>query len=84
MIVYGGGTAQPFDSDVWVLDASKYPTLSWERKDMSNKDQGPGTRMGTLFFFFVFFLSIVIVIFPTNSFYYYIVFLLFGESNEKN
>ncbi|KAI7854503.1 hypothetical protein BDC45DRAFT_127859 [Circinella umbellata] len=46
MIVYGGGTAQPFDSDVWVLDASKYPTLSWERKDMSNKDQGPGTRMG--------------------------------------
>ncbi|KAI9256596.1 hypothetical protein BDA99DRAFT_539654 [Phascolomyces articulosus] len=46
MIVYGGGTAQPFDSDVWVLDASNYPTFTWERKDMTNKDQGPSTRMG--------------------------------------
>ncbi|ORZ03092.1 hypothetical protein BCR43DRAFT_482733 [Syncephalastrum racemosum] len=46
MIVYGGGTTQPFDSDVWVLDASKYPTLTWERKSVANADVGPGARMG--------------------------------------
>lgn len=46
MIVYGGGTTQPFDSDVWVLDAAQYPTLTWERKSMANADVGPGARMG--------------------------------------
>ncbi|KAI9492309.1 hypothetical protein BDB00DRAFT_829236 [Zychaea mexicana] len=46
MIVYGGGTADPFDSNVWVLDASNYPTFTWQRKEMANQDQGPSTRMG--------------------------------------
>ncbi|KAI9319941.1 kinase-like domain-containing protein [Dichotomocladium elegans] len=46
MIIYGGGTTAPFDSDVWVLDVSKYPTLTWQRIDMQNKDQSPSARMG--------------------------------------
>ncbi|KAI8393378.1 uncharacterized protein BYT42DRAFT_640558 [Radiomyces spectabilis] len=46
MIVFGGGTGQPYDSDVWVLDATRYPTLTWERKDMANKSNGPNSRMG--------------------------------------
>ncbi|KAJ8662111.1 hypothetical protein O0I10_001803 [Lichtheimia ornata] len=46
MIVYGGGTQSPVDSDVWILDASQYPSLTWQRQDVSNKGQGPGARMG--------------------------------------
>ncbi|SAM08725.1 hypothetical protein [Absidia glauca] len=46
MIVYGGGTTSPFDSDVWVLDASKYPQLTWLRQEMANASLGPGSRMG--------------------------------------
>ncbi|KAI8084673.1 kinase-like domain-containing protein, partial [Halteromyces radiatus] len=46
MLVYGGGTTTPSDSDVWVLDASQYPTLTWLRQSMANASQGPGARMG--------------------------------------
>lgn len=46
MIVYGGGSPNPSDSDVWVLDASSYPTLTWERIQMGNISQGPSARMG--------------------------------------
>lgn len=46
MIVYGGGTQSPVDSDIWILDVSQYPSLTWERQDVSNKGQGPGARMG--------------------------------------
>ncbi|KAI9323257.1 hypothetical protein BX666DRAFT_1884869 [Dichotomocladium elegans] len=46
MIVYGGGTTQPFDSDVWVLNATNYPLFSWARIDMNNRTESPGTRMG--------------------------------------
>ncbi|CDH49151.1 hypothetical protein RO3G_05567 [Lichtheimia corymbifera JMRC:FSU:9682] len=46
MIVYGGGSPSPSDSDVWVLDASSYPTLTWERMQMENISQGPSARMG--------------------------------------
>ncbi|KAI7876851.1 hypothetical protein K492DRAFT_210105 [Lichtheimia hyalospora FSU 10163] len=46
MIVYGGGSPNPSDSDVWVLDASSYPTLTWERIQMENISQGPSSRMG--------------------------------------
>ncbi|KAI8146290.1 hypothetical protein BJV82DRAFT_601235 [Fennellomyces sp. T-0311] len=46
MIVYGGGITQPSDSNVWILDVSNYPTLTWGQQDMQNKDQGPNTRMG--------------------------------------
>ncbi|CAO3597623.1 unnamed protein product [Absidia cylindrospora] len=46
MVVYGGGTSTPFDSDVWVLDASQYPQLTWRRQEMANSSLGPGSRMG--------------------------------------
>ncbi|KAI8980409.1 hypothetical protein BDB01DRAFT_796314 [Pilobolus umbonatus] len=46
MIVFGGGTNQPFDSDVWVLNASAYPTFSWEKKTMNNTADAPNMRMG--------------------------------------
>lgn len=46
MIVYGGGTTQAFDSNVWVLDASAYPKLTWQLQNMNNTDHGPGPRMG--------------------------------------
>ncbi|KAI8341666.1 hypothetical protein BC941DRAFT_509768 [Chlamydoabsidia padenii] len=46
MIIYGGGTTSPFDSDVWILDASKYPQLTWSRQEMANASLGPGSRMG--------------------------------------
>ncbi|KAG2227205.1 hypothetical protein INT45_008449 [Circinella minor] len=46
MIIYGGGTDRPFDSDVWILDASQYPTLQWQKAPMKNLDQGPNVRMG--------------------------------------
>ncbi|KAI9252924.1 hypothetical protein BDA99DRAFT_520413 [Phascolomyces articulosus] len=46
MIIYGGGTDRPFDSDVWILDASQYPTLQWQKAPMANLDQGPNVRMG--------------------------------------
>lgn len=46
MVVYGGGTTAPFDSDVWILDASKYPELTWTRQTIANASQGPGARMG--------------------------------------
>lgn len=46
MIVYGGGTTQAFDSNVWVLDASAYPKRTWQLQNMNNTDHGPGPRMG--------------------------------------
>ena len=46
MIIYGGGTDRPFDSDVWILDASQFPTLKWEKAPMKNLGQGPNVRMG--------------------------------------
>ncbi|CAO3584164.1 unnamed protein product [Absidia cylindrospora] len=46
MIVYGGGTTAPFDSSVWILDASKYPQLTWNRQEIANASFGPGSRMG--------------------------------------
>ncbi|KAG0173633.1 hypothetical protein DFQ28_011126 [Apophysomyces sp. BC1034] len=46
MVVYGGGTTQPFDSDVWVLNAASYPTLTWEKKNMANVGDSPNQRMG--------------------------------------
>jgi hypothetical protein len=69
MIVYGGGTNQPADTDVWVLNATNYPSLVWQRIDMANQSQGPNLRMGKVlgvyinsskalcyvFFFFFFF-----------------------------
>ncbi|CAO3672403.1 unnamed protein product [Umbelopsis ramanniana] len=44
-IIYGGGTNQPVDNDVWILDASAWPTLTWLRQD-TNKANGPSMRMG--------------------------------------
>ncbi|OZJ02867.1 hypothetical protein BZG36_04084 [Bifiguratus adelaidae] len=44
MIMFGGGTNTPIDSNVWVLDASKWPTLSWIKQ--STTGQGPNGRMG--------------------------------------
>ncbi|KAI8098312.1 uncharacterized protein B0P05DRAFT_567672 [Gilbertella persicaria] len=46
MIVYGGGTNQPADTDVWVLNATSYPTMTWQRITMANQTQGPNSRMG--------------------------------------
>ncbi|ORX61479.1 hypothetical protein DM01DRAFT_1380369 [Hesseltinella vesiculosa] len=46
MIVYGGGTTTPSDPDVWVLDASAYPNLTWHQQPVANPDQGPRVRMG--------------------------------------
>lgn len=45
-IIYGGGTNQPVDNDVWILDASAWPTLTWLRQD-TNKANGPSMRMGS-------------------------------------
>jgi hypothetical protein len=44
-IIYGGGTTQPVDNDVWILDASAWPSLTWLRQD-TNKANGPSARMG--------------------------------------
>ncbi|KAJ2963695.1 hypothetical protein NQZ79_g1314 [Umbelopsis isabellina] len=44
-IIYGGGTTQPLDNDVWILDASAWPALNWSRQD-TNKANGPSNRMG--------------------------------------
>lgn len=46
MIVYGGGTTTPFDSDVWILNATAYPTLNWQRMTVANQSNGPNLRMG--------------------------------------
>jgi hypothetical protein len=46
MIIFGGGSTQPFDSDVWVLNATSYPNLFWERKSIANAVDGPNPRMG--------------------------------------
>lgn len=46
-IIYGGGTTQPLDNDVWILDASAWPALNWSRQD-TNKANGPSNRMGKL------------------------------------
>ncbi|KAI9313138.1 hypothetical protein BX666DRAFT_1979960 [Dichotomocladium elegans] len=46
MIVFGGGTDRPFDTNVWILDASQYPTLTWRNQPMSNLSDGPNARMG--------------------------------------
>lgn len=55
MIVYGGGTTQPADSDVWILNATNYPTLAWERMNIANVSQGPNLRMGKAYHLFIFF-----------------------------
>ncbi|KAG0287721.1 F-box only protein 42, partial [Dissophora globulifera] len=44
MVVYGGGTDNPLDDDVWVMDASVTPWV-WNRMTV-NKQLGPGSRMG--------------------------------------
>ncbi|KAL0088268.1 hypothetical protein F4703DRAFT_1771652 [Phycomyces blakesleeanus] len=46
MVVYGGGTTQPYDTDVWLLDLASYPTLTWNRVNMANSSQSPSQRMG--------------------------------------
>lgn len=48
MIVYGGGTNQPADTDVWILNATSYPTLLWQRMNIANQSQGPNLRMGKI------------------------------------
>lgn len=48
MVVYGGGTSQPTDSDVWILNATSYPQLSWKRMNVQNGTQGPNLRMGKI------------------------------------
>ncbi|RUS28570.1 hypothetical protein BC938DRAFT_481725 [Jimgerdemannia flammicorona] len=41
-----GGSDTPFDDDVWILDVSKgSSSMSWSRVN-TNKQQGPGVRMG--------------------------------------
>ncbi|CAO3663638.1 unnamed protein product [Rhizopus stolonifer] len=46
MIIFGGGTSQPFDSDVWILNATLYPQVFWQRMDVTNQTNGPNPRMG--------------------------------------
>ncbi|KAI8374882.1 hypothetical protein BD560DRAFT_393489 [Blakeslea trispora] len=46
MVVYGGGTNQPVDTDVWVLNATSFPNMVWQRIVMTNQTQGPNARMG--------------------------------------
>ncbi|GAA5802193.1 hypothetical protein HPULCUR_007654 [Helicostylum pulchrum] len=46
MIIYGGGTTQPADTDIWILNATAYPTLAWQRMNIANASQGPNLRMG--------------------------------------
>ncbi|KAG2235267.1 hypothetical protein INT48_004734 [Thamnidium elegans] len=46
MIIYGGGTTQPADTDIWILNATAYPTLAWQRMNIANSSQGPNLRMG--------------------------------------
>ncbi|OBZ80630.1 Rab9 effector protein with kelch motifs, partial [Choanephora cucurbitarum] len=46
MVVYGGGTNQPFDTDVWILNAASYPNMVWQRITMANQTQSPNSRMG--------------------------------------
>ncbi|KAF7729033.1 CSN-associated deubiquitinating enzyme Ubp12 [Apophysomyces ossiformis] len=46
MIIYGGGITQAYDTDVWILDVSKYPALTWNRANMVNITQRPNPRMG--------------------------------------
>ncbi|KAF1807577.1 hypothetical protein FB192DRAFT_1442959 [Mucor lusitanicus] len=46
MVIYGGGTNQPADTDVWILNATMYPTLTWQKMAIANQSQGPNLRMG--------------------------------------
>ncbi|KAI8388591.1 uncharacterized protein BYT42DRAFT_560615 [Radiomyces spectabilis] len=46
MIIYGGGTTQPYDSDIWTLSAAQYPKLTWERISANNITSSPNQRMG--------------------------------------
>ncbi|CEP19264.1 hypothetical protein [Parasitella parasitica] len=46
MVIYGGGTNQPADTDVWILNATSYPTLTWQKIAVANQSQGPNLRMG--------------------------------------
>lgn len=48
MIIYGGGTTQPADTDIWILNATAYPTLAWQRMNIANASQGPNLRMGKI------------------------------------
>ncbi|KAI9306665.1 hypothetical protein BJ944DRAFT_238548 [Cunninghamella echinulata] len=44
MVVFGGGTTQPFDTDVWILQVPNDKSFTWARQPM--KGQGPSSRMG--------------------------------------
>ncbi|KAI9267832.1 hypothetical protein BY458DRAFT_511507 [Sporodiniella umbellata] len=46
MVVFGGGTSQPFDSDVWILNVTLYPQMFWQRMEMANQTNSPNPRMG--------------------------------------
>lgn len=46
MIVFGGGTSQPFDSDIWILNATSYPNMFWQRMSVANQTESPNPRMG--------------------------------------
>jgi hypothetical protein len=62
MIVYGGGTSQPQDTDVWLLNATNYPSLVWQRMNVANQSQGPNLRMGKALKIFIFMLLIIITL----------------------
>lgn len=49
MVIYGGGTNQPADTDVWILNATMYPTLTWQKMTVANQSQGPNLRMGRVY-----------------------------------
>lgn len=46
MLIYGGGTTQPIDSTLYVLNASAYPSFTWSQINTNNQSNGPGLRMG--------------------------------------
>ncbi|KAI9470816.1 MAG: hypothetical protein EXX96DRAFT_491214 [Benjaminiella poitrasii] len=46
MVIYGGGTNQPADTDVWILNATAYPTMTWQKMTIANQSESPSLRMG--------------------------------------
>jgi hypothetical protein len=47
MLVFGGGSnGQAIDSDVWILNASSFPQLLWNRATTTNLTFSPKQRMG--------------------------------------
>lgn len=46
MLIYGGGTNQPIDSNLYILNASNYPSFTWGQITTNNQTNGPGLRMG--------------------------------------